>query len=152
MCRSITKRLSPDENEEKIIATPDLFAQFRPTHTRGDTLPKREVSHLQEPLFAQTPESVWYAANQMCCSVCLPPEKWRYLGHELLVENLNADCNFCRILRKCQQRFGKDFEWMVLNTLECRTDIQICFRNDPRAGCQDTHVQLYSKGLSSMLI
>jgi len=70
-----------------------------------------------------------------------------YFYRVVLVENLNAKCDLCGILRKCQQHFAKDAKSIELSSRGLKTDIQLCYNSNPGAFCEDIHVQLYSKGL-----
>jgi len=89
-----------------------------------------------------------YALCGLSCSACHELESSEYHARRILVENLSANCNFCEILRKCQQQFGKECKSMLLDSHGRKTDIQICFRKGLyEYDCKDVHVQLYSKGL-----
>jgi hypothetical protein len=66
----------------------------------------------------------------------------------VLVSSLSAECQFCNILRTCQQRFGRDCNAMRIYFQEPENDMQICFREESKEDtCKEIHVQLYSEGL-----
>jgi hypothetical protein len=91
-----------------------------------------------------------YAFAKISCQSCYLNPNFQISGVGFHVENLSEDCDFCGILRTCQQHFANDCKFMTYQFRRGENDIQICFRDDlSKDHCKDIHIQLYSKGLSS---
>lgn len=94
-----------------------------------------------------------YAFYEISCSVCHQYGSSVDYRREFLVQSLSEGCHFCEILRRCQQRFASHCKLMQICFQGRGSDKQICFREDfSRDECKDVHVQLYSIGLSFILI
>jgi hypothetical protein len=103
-----------------------------------------------------------YALHQMSCSRCHLHGDRSY--RTINPEKLNKNCRVCGILHKCyqhfadQQHFGNrqyvedHYSHMMVSRDGSRPGIQICFLylQDIGPRCRGAHVQLYSKGLSSI--
>ncbi|CAN9170703.1 unnamed protein product [Alternaria alternata] len=87
-----------------------------------------------------------YAFVKICCKSCYVKRPHHPIGHAVSMEDLSEDCDFCCILRTCQQHFANDGKYMMFRFSESINNLQICFRDDAlRHRCRSNHVQLYSK-------
>jgi hypothetical protein len=135
--RALAKRLYPEASDEEVIELSDSLAL---------------VSDEE------------YALHQMSCSIChVHNSRSDRVVH---AGELDEDCRFCKIVHKCHQHFadqqhfsnlqysGGYYPFLRVFRSAARPGIQICFLSyqDREPQCNGVHVQLYSKGLSSIQI
>ena len=126
----VSRRLHPGKSEEYITEKSEKFASLSDAE---------------------------YALLEMSCSACrLDRDRWGFHRQDhlglVLFDNLNKDCHFCEILRKCNQHFENGSAYLKLHSRRSRNDVQIWFQDNGGSSRRGVHVQLYSKGLSFISI
>jgi hypothetical protein len=109
-----------------------------------------DIAELADKLALESDKD--YALIKISCSSCLPTRP-PYLWHHIIsVGGLSEDCDFCGILRTCQQHFANDGNYIRIPFWRSRNYIQICLTDAHPKGpyeCESIHIQLYSRGSSS---
>lgn len=89
-----------------------------------------------------------YALLKISCSSCYATRPPYLLHNTISVERLSEDCDFCGILRTCQQHFANDGDYINIPFWGFRNNISICLTS-AAFECESKHIQLFSRGSSS---